>query len=70
MGLTSKEKSLAPTHLNRLKRDFFCKDQWYKPSFLYENQVIQNLYQKPLGILLDIKLNFEKHLKYIANEFN
>ena len=34
------------------------------------NQVIQTPYQKHLGLLLDEKLNFGKHLRYIANKVN
>ena len=34
------------------------------------NQVIQTPYQKHLGLLLDEKLNFGEHLRYIANKVN
>ena len=62
MGLTSEEEFLALTYLNRLKTDFFSqKINETSYQFFNENQVIQNLYQKPLGMLLDSKLNFEEH---------
>ena len=45
-----------------------------KPShpdlILNNNKVIQTTYQKYLGMLLDDKLNFGEHLKYIANKIN
>ena len=34
------------------------------------NQVIETPYQKDLSLLLDEKLNFGEHLRYIANKVN
>ena len=34
------------------------------------NQLIQTPYQKDLSLLLDEKLNFAEHLRYIANKVN
>ena len=34
------------------------------------NHVMQTPYQKHLGLILDEKLNFGEHLRYIANKAN
>ena len=51
---------------------FSCKLK--KPSHIVlifnNNQVIQTPYQKQLGLILDEKLDFVEHLRYIANKVN
>ena len=34
------------------------------------NRIIQTPYQKHLGLILEEKLNFGEHLRYIANKVN
>ena len=41
------------------------------PNLIFDNnKVIQTPYQKHFGMLLDDKLNFVEHFKYIANKVN
>ena len=58
---------------SKLMKLFFpCKTK--KPShpvlIFKNNYVIQTPYQNHLGLILDEKLNFGEHLRYIANKVN